>query len=251
MSVLIADVDEEQLAVTHKQLADAGAKVASKRTDVSDAADVDALADTAWSEFGAAHVVFNNAGVMLGGLSWERSLEDWQWVLGVNVWGVIHGMRSFIPRLIEQGGPAHVVNTASVAALIAGPFLAPYLASKHAVLAITESAHHELALLKSDVRMSLLCPGAVKTGIAESERIRPAALARQGNDGGVGEAFNAAVKAGIDEGTEPIEVARFVFDQLRANKFWLLPHPEFKRLVDKRMQSMHDETNPVYERDLV
>ncbi len=251
MAVVIADVDEQPLGETQRLLEAQGNRVVSQVTDVSDAAAVDALADVAWSEFGGAHVVFNNAGVMLGGLSWERSIDDWKWVLGVNLWGVIHGMRSFIPRLIEQGGPAHVVNTASVAAFIAGPFIAPYLASKHAVLAITESAHHELALLQSQVRVSLLCPGAVKTGIADSERVRPQALPTQGPKGEAGDAFAAAVKAGITAGSEPDQIAQFVFDQLRADKFWILPHPEFKPLVEKRMASLFDETNPVYERDLV
>lgn len=251
MDVVIADVDHAQLAVTASLLETAGAKVEVVPTDVTDAAAVETLADAAWKTFGGAHVVFNNAGVMTGGLSWERSLEDWQWVLGVNVWGVIHGLRTFVPRLIEQGEPAHVVNTASIAALIAGPFLSPYLASKHAVLAITESAHHELTMLSSPVRMSLLCPGAVRTGIAHSERVRPAALAEQGRADSSSDAFTEAVRSGIDAGSDPREVARFVFDALRDDKFWILPHPAFKTLLEKRMRSILDETNPVYERDLV
>jgi NAD(P)-dependent dehydrogenase (short-subunit alcohol dehydrogenase family) len=251
MSVVIADVDDEGLAGTAAQLESRGANVIVIHTDVSDPIAVESLAETAWSRLGGAHVVFNNAGVMAGGLSWERSVEDWQWVLGVNLWGVINGIRSFIPRLIEQGEPAHVVNTASVAALIAGPFLSPYLASKHAVLAVTESAHHELALLSSPIRMSLLCPGAVKTGITDSERIRPAALAKKGKSGAADKAFNSAVEAGIAKGSDPAAIALFVFDALRQDKFWILPHPEFKAMVEKRTQSVLDESNPVYQQDLV
>jgi NAD(P)-dependent dehydrogenase (short-subunit alcohol dehydrogenase family) len=251
MSVLIADVDDAELRETAKLIEQRGGKVRATHTDVSDAAQVETLAETAWSEFGAAHTVFNNAGVMLGGLSWERSLDDWQWVLGVNLWGVIHGLRSFVPRLIEQGQPAHVVNTASVAALVAGPFLSPYLASKHAVLAVTESAHHELELMSSPVRMSLLCPGAVKTGISDSERVRPDELPSRGSSNAGDDAFASALRSGIDKGSDPLDVARIVFAALREDKFWILPHPEFKALVEKRTQSLLDETNPVYQQDMV
>jgi len=251
MAVVVADVDDEQLDATAARIEAQGATVSTMHTDVSNAAAVEALAAAAWSEYGGVHVVFNNAGVMAGGLSWERSLDDWQWVLGVNLWGVIHGLRAFVPRLIAQNVPAHVVNTASVAAFIAGPYLSPYLASKHAVLAVTEAAHHELEMLSSPVRMSLLCPGAVKTGIGRSERIRPQRLSQRGTEDEGGTAFQAAVQSGIDAGTDPQLVARFVFDALRLDKFWILPHPEFKQLAEQRLRSLIDETNPVYRRDLV
>jgi NAD(P)-dependent dehydrogenase (short-subunit alcohol dehydrogenase family) len=251
MQVLLADVDAEALEATRSQLGSTHPRVVGAVIDVADPQAVESLAERAWSELGGAHVLFNNAGVMAGGFSWERSLADWRWVLDVNVWGVIHGIRSFVPRMIAQGQPAHVVNTASVAALVAGPLLSPYLASKHAVLAITESLHHELTSLDSPVRASLLCPGAVRTGIGHSERTRPRALGEAGERNEADTLFEQALLAGIDGGSDPGYVARFTFDALREDKFWILPHPEFKRLVEKRTRSIVDETNPVYERDLI
>jgi NAD(P)-dependent dehydrogenase (short-subunit alcohol dehydrogenase family) len=251
MRVLIADVDAEALERTRAALDTSGSTIVCAVVDVADAQAVEALAERAWRELGGVHLLFNNAGVMVGGFSWERSLADWRWVLDVNLWGVIHGIRAFVPRMIARGEAAHVINTASVAALVAGPLLSPYLASKHAVLAITESLHHELALVGSPVRAALLCPGAVRTGIGRSERTRPTAHDERGRRGDADTVFEQTLIAGIEAGSAPRSVAGFTFEALREDRFWILPHPEFKRLVDKRARSIIDETNPTYERDLI
>ena len=174
MRLVVADVDETGLGKIQGELEESGAEVFAFPTDVRRAEKVEALAHAALDAFGSVDLVFNNAGVLLSGCAWERTDDDWRWVLDVNLFGVINGVRSFMPILLDQGGPAHMVNTASVGGLMAGPFLSPYIVSKHAVVALTESIYHELAALKAQVGISVLCPGPIATGIGESERIRPA-----------------------------------------------------------------------------
>ena len=174
MRVVIGDIEEGPLAAAVAELSDAGVEVEGVVTDVSDAAQVQALADAAVARFGGVHVVCLNAGVGSGGLSWETTTDTWEWVLGVNLWGVINGIRSFVPLLMQQDA-GHIVNTASVAGLVAGPFMGPYNASKHAVVALSETLLHELAMSAGHVHVSVLCPGWVNTRIGESGRNRPGA----------------------------------------------------------------------------
>src|SRR2546421_6803846 len=170
MRLAIADVEEDPLGAAAKQLTDGGADVLAVPTDVSNAGSVDALAGRVREHFGGFHVVCNNAGVGGHGYtSWDSPMSEWQWVLGVNLWGVINGMRAFVPALVEQD-EGHVVNTASMAGLATLPLMAPYSASKHAVLAISEALFHELAMLGSAVKVSVLCPGFIKTRIADANR---------------------------------------------------------------------------------
>ncbi len=175
MRVMVGDVETDALETAVTDLATSGAEVEGVVTDVSDAAQVQALADAAIARFGAVDLVCNNAGVGGGGLSWELPLSTWEWVLGVNMWGVINGLRSFVPLLVQRP-EAHIVNTASVAGLVAAPFMGPYNASKHAVVAISETLHHELAMHAPHVKVSVLCPGWVNTNIADSSRNRPSRL---------------------------------------------------------------------------
>ncbi len=172
MKVVLADVEQEPLDAARDELDAAGADVLAVRTDVSDGDQVDALAAATLEHFGAVHLVCNNAGVGGGGLSWEASREDWDWVLGVNLWGVIHGIRAFVPHLVAQD-EGHVVNTASIAGFAYGPMMGPYNASKAAVVAISETLKAELAMQGSKVGVSVLCPGWVNTRIHESDRNRP------------------------------------------------------------------------------
>jgi len=245
MSVAVADVDEAGLASLADELRSRGARVLARRADVSSEDEVRALADAAGEAFGPLHLVFNNAGVLLSGCSWERSHADWEWVLSVNLWGVIHGVRVFVPRLLEQGGPGHVVNTASVGGLLAGPFLAPYIVSKHAVVALSESLHHELRALGSEVGVSVLCPGATATGIARSERIRPSRFADAAPaDRPAERAFADGLSAGIDAGVEPDRVAAFTFDAIAKGRFWILPDPTFAAAVEERCRSILEGTSP-------
>src|SRR5690242_9962377 len=167
MKVVLGDVEAPALDSALAELRDLGVEAQGVACDVTDPAQMDALARAALDAHGAVHVFCNNAGVGGGGLSWEMPLSTWQWVLGVNLWGVIHGIRTFVPILHEQD-EAHIVNTASVAGLVGAPFMGPYNASKHAVVAMSETLHHEFALTGARARVSVLCPGWVNTGIANS-----------------------------------------------------------------------------------
>src|SRR5438067_2268497 len=179
MKVVLADVEEGPLADAEKKLTDAGATVLAVPTDVSKGDQMDALAAKTFETFGTAHVVCNNAGVATGGPMWQLTEADWQWVLGVNLWGVIHGVRVFAGRLVEQG-EGHIVNTASIAGLTSAPLMGPYDVSKHGVVTLSETLASELALHGSPVKVSVLCPGWVNTRIHEADRNRPSEL-RQDN----------------------------------------------------------------------
>src|SRR4051794_29088134 len=191
MRVVLADVEAGALAAAEKELRDSGAEVLAVRTDVSNGDEVDALAQAAVDAFGAVHVVCNNAGVGGGGLMQTLTTADWEWVLGVNLWGVIHGIRAFLPILLEQE-EAHVVNTASMAGLVSGPFMGPYNASKFAVVAISETLFKEMSMQGLKVGVSVLCPGWVNTNIGDSERNRPASLRPDEADAGAGAVEDAA-----------------------------------------------------------
>jgi NAD(P)-dependent dehydrogenase (short-subunit alcohol dehydrogenase family) len=244
MRVVVGDVEKAALDAVVAELGDAGADVLGVLTDVSDAAQVAALADATIERFGVVHVVCNNAGVGAGGVSWEAPLETWEWVLGVNVWGVVHGLRSFVPLLVAQG-EGHVVNTASVAGLVAPPFMGPYNASKHAVVAISESLHHELAMAAPGVKVSVLCPGWVQTRIADSERNRPERLAVP--DDSLGE-LRDVLQGFIAGGMPPEGVAEQVVGAIRDERFWILTHDHegdvWAAAVDARLDALRARTNP-------
>ncbi|HEV8065649.1 MAG TPA: SDR family NAD(P)-dependent oxidoreductase [Acidimicrobiales bacterium] len=230
MKVVLADVDEPGLEAASESIGAGGAEVVVVRTDVSDPAQVDALRDAAVDAFGTVHVLCNNAGVAAGGLIWEVSLEAWKWVFSVNFWGVVHGVHSFTPLLKEQG-EGHIVNTASAAGLIATPWLGPYSATKHAVVAVSETLALELA--GSGVGVSVLCPMWVKTRIHESERNAPEEIAHLV---GVEQPaplrdFIAGVIAG---GLDPAYVAGMVVDSVKTGGFYILPHEEVREAARER-----------------
>src|SRR5581483_2374453 len=176
MKVVAADVEQRALDAVAAEVAQAGAKVLAVRTDVSQARDVEALAAKTVDAFGAVHVLCNNAGVVAGGAFWELTAGDWEWVVGVNLWGVIHGTRVFVPIMRAQDTECHIVNTASMAGLVSSPYNAVYAVTKHAVVALSESLHHDLTVWSSKIRVSVLCPGWVNTRIFEADRNRPEAL---------------------------------------------------------------------------
>ena len=247
MRVVAADVDEEGLAEIQAELEAGGAEIYSVPTDVRKAESVEALAHSSLERFGAVHLFCNNAGVLLSGCAWERTDDDWRWVLDVNVFGVINGLRTFMPILLDQGEPGHMVNTASVGGLMVGPFLSPYIVSKHAVVALTESVYHELGALDTQVGISALCPGPIATGIAQSERIRPGdrsdtrALASQAE-----KEYESMLSGGIDAGMAPDEVGKIVFEGLRAGRFWIYTHPVYTEAIQGRMESILAGTNPAH-----
>lgn len=247
MHVVIADIERPALDAAVAELAAAGIDVVGVPCDVTDAGQVQSLADTTVDRFGAVHVFCNNAGVGGGGLSWEMPLSMWDWVLGVNLWGVIHGIRSFVPILVQQD-EAHIVNTASVAGLIAAPMMGPYNASKHAVVALSETLHHEFAIVGTAARVSVLCPGWVRTNIATSERNRPESATTAADAADEQAALGRQMLAGmIENGMPPDEVAAQVVDAIRAERFWVLTHDGddvWMRAVDSRLQSAVERTNP-------
>jgi NAD(P)-dependent dehydrogenase (short-subunit alcohol dehydrogenase family) len=227
MHVAIGDVEEPALAQAVSSLGREGASVIGVRADVSRAADVEALRDQALSAFGAVHVVCNNAGIATAGTVAGTPLERWRWTLDVNLWGVIHGCRAFLPLLLQQR-EGHIVNTASIAALAGHAMLGAYTASKFAVAGLSECLHHELAAAGSPVRVSVFCPGPVQTSIRDSERNRPAHVPPAIPRPGTTEARPAAA------GTIPSEMpaaqaAAAVLRGIRDERFWIFTHPEITR----------------------
>jgi NAD(P)-dependent dehydrogenase (short-subunit alcohol dehydrogenase family) len=217
------------------ELAARGTDAIGAVTDVADAASVRALRDRALDRFGAVHLVHNNAGVGLGGPIWEVSETDWRWILGVNLWGVIHGVATFVPLLIEQG-EGHVVNTASIAGLASAAFLGPYNATKQAVVAISETLFKDLQAVGAPVGVSVLCPGFVQTRIAESDRNRPD-WAPEREAGGAAE-LRAAVQGMVDAGIPPDLVAERVLDAVRSSTFYVLTHPELLPAITSHFEDI-------------
>lgn len=212
MKLVLGDIEEKALATAADALRVDGFEVSTHVVDVASEDAVDAFADAAYAVFGAAHIVCNNAGVVARHDSWGP-IEDWKWVLGVDLWGVIHGVHSFVPRMLEAGQPGHVVNTASVAGLLGFAGIASYTAAKHAVVGLSTSMHHELAATALGV--SVLCPGLVATNIVNSERNRP--------DADVDDA-DSPTYALTGETLTPDDVADTVVAAVRSDQFWILPH---------------------------
>jgi NAD(P)-dependent dehydrogenase (short-subunit alcohol dehydrogenase family) len=225
MNLVIADVEEAALGAAEAELSQAGFPVLGARCDVSKLEDLQAAASQTVARFGAVHVVFNNAGVVTTGRVENHSQEAWEWVMNVNLWGVINGCRVFLPIMKAQGAPGHIVNTASMAGLNAGPLMAPYFVSKFGVVALSESVWHEAKLDNSPIGVSVLCPGFVKTRIHEADRNRPAELSSAWV-GDAGNGFIAALGAGVESGREVADVADLVVSSIRENRFWILPHGE-------------------------
>ncbi len=235
MKIVLGDIEEGPLKEAVNELTGQGAEALGVVTDVADAASVRALRDQALDRFGAVHLVHNNAGIGLGGPIWEVSEEDWRWILGVNLWGVINGVATFVPTLIEQG-EGHVVNTASVAGLIAAPFLGPYNATKQAVVAISETLFKDLQAVGAPIGVSVLCPGFVQTRIAESERNRPH-WAPDRDVAGAAE-LRGAVQSMVDGGIAPSTVAERVIDAVRTDTFYILTHPELDDAITTRFDDI-------------
>jgi len=243
MRVVLADVEAAALQVAADELQAGGGEVTAVVTDVANGGQVDALAAAADAAFGPVHVLCNNAGVGAGGLLSELTTADWQWVLGVNLWGVIHGIRAFLPGMLAHGGPAHIVNTASLAGHVAGPFMGPYSASKFAVVAISETLHHELAMTGAHVRVSVLCPGWVNTKIADSERNRPPALG--GGRHGEPDPRAHLLRQVLESGMPPAEVAELVLAAVRDERFWVFTHPDLQPAIEARWDAIRTGANPV------
>ena len=252
MHVVMADVQADALvraAAEIRPLLRPGAEMMSIRLDVSQADEVDAMGAATIERFGAPHFVFNNAGVAVGGLIWEHTAHDWAWALGVNVMGVAHGVRVFVPPMLaaahaDPGWEGHIVNTASMAGLVNPPNMGAYNVSKHAVVSLSETLYQDLALVTDQISASVLCPFFVPTGITASHRNRPAELAA-----GQVTASQAAAQAMIGKAVEAgkvsaAEVSALVFDALREKRFYIYSHPKALASVRTRLEDVMQARNP-------
>ncbi len=248
MKVVLADIEQQALVKAEDEMKAKGAAVLAVPTDVSKVADMEALAKKTIEAFGAVHVLCNNAGVAPPlGQSWERTVADWKWVLGVNLWGVLHGVRAFVPIMLGQDSDGHIVNTASIAGLLSAPWGATYGVAKHGVVTLSESLHRELAMVGSKLKVSVLCPAWVKTQLMDAERNRPADLRNEpGSSTPRPQAVvtEQTVRALVAGGTDASVIADLVVDAIRDERFYVLPHPEWKEQVPTRMEGILDERNP-------
>ncbi len=250
MKLVLVDVQQDALDRAAAELTAAGAEVMARRVDVSSATEMEALALEVVQRFGAPHFVFNNAGVGSGGLIWENSVRDWEWVLGVNLWGVVHGVRLFTPHMLAaaEADPAwrgHIVNTASMAGLLTPPNMGIYNVSKHAVVSLTETLYQDLRLVTDQVGASVLCPYFVPTGISQSHRNRPGdmAIEKPTRSQLIGQAMSdKAVSSGK---VTAAEVAALVFDAIAVDRFYIFSHPRALGNVRTRMEGIINATNPV------
>jgi NAD(P)-dependent dehydrogenase (short-subunit alcohol dehydrogenase family) len=249
MKVVLADVETEALAEVEAELRGRDAAVLAVPTDVAQGAQVEELARRTLDAFSAVHILCNNAGVAGGGGPiWEATEADWRWVLGVNLWGVIHGIRVFVPIMLAQEDEGHIVNTASVLGLTSGPGGGPYGVSKHAVVRITEGLHHDLMVRGAKLRASVLCPGMIATRITLSHRNRPPELQNPMDEETArrfAEQRRQAHARFTQFGMPPARVADIVIDAIRAEKFYILTHPNVKEGVRTRLEDILEERNPV------
>ena len=245
MKLVLADIEEAALAAAAAELRAKGAQVLSVRTDVSRGEDVERLAEQTLKAYGGVHLVCNNAGV--GGVrarAWEASAKDWQWVLGVNVWGVIHGVRVFTPIMLRQGEEGHIVNTASAAGLVSMASTAPYAVSKHSVVTLSEVLYHDLKAEQAKVGVSVLCPAWVGTNIWDSQRNRPQNL-RDHADTAEERARRAELRTLLEKGkVTAADVAGMSFEAIAEDRFYIFPHPKIRRDIQTRMEDILELRNP-------
>jgi NAD(P)-dependent dehydrogenase (short-subunit alcohol dehydrogenase family) len=246
MKVVLADIEPDPLDDAVAKLVADGVEAVGCVTDVSKAEQVDALRDATLDAFGAAHVICNNAGVGSGGAMHEVPLADWEWVLGVNLWGVIHGIRAFTPLFLAQD-EGHIVNTSSLAGLTSPPFMGPYNVSKHGVVTISETMFAELAMRGSAVGVSVLCPGWVNTRINEAARNRPDGApgadpnpVQPSEAGAIRDVLENMVRTGLD----PADVADMVLDAILQERLYILTHPALSEVVLQRTERIVTGVNP-------
>lgn len=252
MKVVLADVEEGALLQTEKEMKDTGAVVLAVRTDVSKAEDVEKLAQKTLETFQEIHLLFNNAGVQGGEFAsiWKNTIADWEWALGVNLWGVIHGIRIFVPIMLRQGTECHIVNTSSLSGIIAGPGLGVYRVTKHGVFSLSETLFHELSRKGSQIGVSVLAPYFVSTRVADSDRNRPsdAGVIRRKKELSQKES-HAWMRKAIQEGMSPDEVAEIVFGAIREKRFYVFTDPDaslpFVRMRFEDILAMKNPRSPL------
>ncbi|WP_426105960.1 SDR family oxidoreductase [Massilia sp. TSP1-1-2] len=250
MKLVLADVQQDMLDQTRAELEGQGATVLTMICDVRKGEQVQALADATMAKFGAVHLLFNNAGVGSGGLIWENSVADWEWVLGVNVWGVVHGVRIFTKLMLEcakkdSSYEGHIVNTASMAGLLNAPTMGVYNVSKHAVVSLSETLYHDLQLVEAPIGASVLCPYFVPTGISQSHRNRPADVAMTEGATASQKAAQAMTVKAVESGkVTAADVSQITFDAIRDGQFYIYSHPGALAGVAARMDEIVHQKNP-------
>ena len=249
MKLVLVDVQKDALDASQAQMQALGAEVMARLVDVSKEGQMQALANDVQQKFGAPHFVFNNAGVGAGGLVWENTVADWEWLLGVNLWGVVNGVRMFTPMMLDAASKdpefqGHIVNTASMAGLLTPPNMGIYNVTKHAVVALTETLYQDLKLVSDQISASVLCPYFVPTGISQSHRNRPSQLKadKPTKSQLIGQAMSdKAVGSGK---VSAADVAKMVFDAIEQDQFYIYSHPKALGNVQHRMEAIVQGHNP-------
>jgi NAD(P)-dependent dehydrogenase (short-subunit alcohol dehydrogenase family) len=249
MRVVLADIEMESLRATVREIEGEGGEVHAVRTNVAQADDLAALLEATLDRFSKVHLLCNNAGVFAGGLSWQAPPSDWEWVLGVNLHGILHGLQAFVPFMLEQNEPGHIVNTVSMAGLINTPFSGPYNVSKHAAMSLTETLYHELRAKQAPIGVSALCPELIRTGIGRSERNRPANLKRPDESASPEQGMvEQAIRDSIQGGIDPARMADRVVEGVREDRFYLLADEgtTWEAACHQRLDDIRLRRNPTF-----
>ena len=246
MKLVISDIEEHALKNSEREFSEQGIEVLAVRTNVAIALEVEQLAEKTLQRFGAVHLLFNNAGVALNKSAWETTLADWEWVLGVDLWGVIHGVRVFTPIMLKQDAPSHIINTASVAGMLSPQGMAAYNVAKHGVVTLSETLYYDLRKRDANINVSVLCPAWVNTGIWDSARNRPEDLQndaeqKSADDIKLEESARHAIQSG--KVSAPM-VAEIVFAAIAANQFYILTHPKIKKWIGLRVEDILQDRQP-------
>ena len=246
LKLVLADIEERALKQAELEFSDQGVEVLALRTNVALAEDVDYLAQQTLARFGAVHLLFNNAGVALSKSTWETTVADWEWVLGVDLWGVIHGVRVFTPLMLKQDTPCHIINTASVAGMLSTQGMAAYNVAKHGVVTLSETLYHDLRRRNAKIDVSVLCPAWVNTAIWDSARNRPDDLLNESeqkslDDAKLEESARQAVQSGK---VSAPQVAEIVFSAIENNQFYILTHPKIKKWIGLRVEDILQDRQP-------
>jgi len=250
MNIVIGDIEAEPLAMAEAAIAAKGVGVLPLRTDVAKADEIEALAESAYERFGAVHVLCNNAGVGGGqGTMWELSQADWEWTIDVDMWSVVHGVRSFVPRMIESGEEGHIVNTASIAGLVSGAVGGPYTVAKFAVEAMSEQLHYELGRAGHNIGVSVLCPGFVNTGIYDSGRNRQAEYGEAGVTPDRPSPIRAALEERRQTMMQPAEIGEMVFEAVRDRELYIIPagSDALEQSMRTRFENIVERRTPAFE----
>ncbi len=246
MKLVLSDIEERTLKQAELEFSGLGVEVLAVRSNVALAEEVDFLAQQTLARFGAVHLLFNNAGVALNKTTWETTVADWEWVLGVDLWGVIHGVRVFAPIMLKQNTPCHIINTASVAGMLSTQGMAAYNVAKHGVVTLSETLYHDLRRRDAKIDVSVLCPAWVSTGIWDSARNRPGELQnaveqKSADDVKLEESARHAIQSG--KVTAP-QVAEIVFNAIKNNQFYILTHPKIKKWIGLRVEDILEDRQP-------